>query len=334
VGRDLDFYTRTDQGTVTRDVYAEGAVGARGGNYGPPIFLEGAQAFDSTGNYGDIRTVYPEPLDFANFWDDLETLREIACGGAGLCLDRTRNPSLGLSEDPTAWLIEPVVDGSVGRLRVSAAYSNESRACVTTEEWWWLNSASASWTLVGIFDIPPSGAVWANEHVIMGKETAGTVKGAVTIAAGAAGSPKNIVIGGDLLYAGGKNGTDVLGLAATDEVWVSPSSVGSDEELNINAAILAQGGSFQVARSCGGNGNVQLPRSGSTPTSTLNTYGSMAILHTTGDVAAHFSPRNYGFDPRLERLRPPHFPLLGDGWLYENWRETTLPCWARTSGSC
>ncbi|HSG79952.1 MAG TPA: hypothetical protein VLD62_10260, partial [Acidimicrobiia bacterium] len=330
-GRDLDFYVRggsnQDIGVVTRDIYAEGAIGTYSGSYGPPLFLEGAQGYDSTGTYGDIRIAHPEPLDFNDFWDDIETLRNIACG-SGLCLD---GDLVGLQGDPTAWLIEPVVVGDVGRLRVSAAYSTNSKGCVTTEEWWWLHSAEEDWRHVGTFDIPDSGAVWADEHVIMGKGTPGTTKGVVTIGAGSAGAPKNIVIGGDLLYAGGTTGTDVLGLAASDEVWVSPSAVGPDNELTIHAAILAQGGSFQVARNCGENGDVLLPRTGSVPDATLNTFGSMAILHT-GDVAAHFSPRNYTFDPRLEKIRPPLFPLLGDGWVYENWRETTLPCWARSSG--
>ena len=333
VGQNLDFARAPVRGTVSRDIFAENAIGHYSGLYGPPIFLDGAEAWDGIGEFNDIRDAYPEPLDFANFWDDLELIRTVACNGSGLCLDRDQNPGLGLSSDPTAWLVEPIVDGGIGRLRVSATYSSSSSGCVSSEEWWWLNSQSASWSTVGTFDIPPSGAVWADSHVILGRGTAGTVKGAVTIAAGSAGAPKNIVIGADLLYADGLAGTDVLGLAATDEVWVNPNSVGADGVLNINAALLAQGGAFQVARTCGDSGDVLLPWSGGQPTSTLNTNGAMAIRHT-GDVAAHFSPRNYGFDSRLERLRPPLFPLLGDGWQYQSWRETDLPCWARASGGC
>ena len=331
VGDDLDFRPTPIQGIVHRDVFAEDAIGLRPG-YGLPVFDSGSVGYDSRGVYLDIDAVYPEPLDFTNFWDDLALIKDVSCSGAGLCLSRTLNPSLGLASDPTAWLIEPQVAGGVGRLRVSAAYSNSSSGCVSSEEWWWLNYDTAAWNLVGTFDIPASGAVWADNHVVMGMlGAAGTVKGAVTINAGTLGSPKNIIIGSDLLLAGGTTGTDVLGLIATDEVWVGPPSVGGDLELNIFAAILTQGGSFQVARDCGGSGNVVLPTSGGTPLSELSTMGAMAIKHT-GDVSAHFSPRNYQFDPRLETLRPPLFPLLGDGWEYVNWQENSLPCWALPAG--
>jgi len=45
------------------------------------------------------------------------------------------------------------VSGGVGQLRVSAAYTNSSYDCVTAEEWWWLKSQTATWTLVGTFPI-------------------------------------------------------------------------------------------------------------------------------------------------------------------------------------
>jgi hypothetical protein len=119
---------------------------------------------------------------------------------------------------------------------------------------------------------------------------------------------------------------------ASDEVWVNPSAVGSDNVLNFSMALLTQGGSFNVARDCGTSGNSLLPYSGGVPIATLNTDGAMAI-HQTGDVAAHFGTRNYTFDTRLESLRPPLFPLLKDTWSYSNWREQPLPCWA-IPGTC
>lgn len=60
-----------------RNVFAEGSIGRESG-YGPPVFASGSQGFDSTGSYGNIRTVYPEPLDFARFWDDLSLLWDVA----------------------------------------------------------------------------------------------------------------------------------------------------------------------------------------------------------------------------------------------------------------
>ena len=54
-----------------------------------------------------------------------------------------------------------------------------------------------------------------------------------------------------------------------------------------------------------------------TPISVLTINGSLAKVRT-GDLASHFGTRNYGFDSRLERLRPPLFPLLQDTWHFEN----------------
>jgi hypothetical protein len=111
-----------------------------------------------------------------------------------------------------------------------------------------------------------------------------------------------VVIGTDVTYQSGVSGTTVLGLIASDEVWVNPNAVGSDQVLTINTAMLTQNGSFQVARDCGTSGNVVLPYSGGVPIATLNTNGSMAIRYT-GDVAAHFGTRNYGFT--TARVAPP-----------------------------
>ncbi|MEX1207292.1 MAG: hypothetical protein WEE36_01610 [Acidimicrobiia bacterium] len=331
VGEDLDFDQSPVQGVVHRNIYAEGRIGRLSG-YGPPVFASGSTGYDSSGDYLDIRTVYPEPLDFTDFWDDLDLIRQVACNGGGLCLSRSENPSLGLSQTPTAWLLEPTVSGGTGRIKVSVAYSNSSTSCLTSEEWWWVNSHNATWTSLGLMDLPANGVVWVDGHTVIGKPgPPSIIHQAMTIYAGSVGSPKNVIIGSDIVYQGGTGGTTVLGLIASDEVYVNPSGVGADRELTFNAAILTQGGAFHVARACGSSGSVLLPTSGGVPLSTLNTNGSMAIRHT-GDVAAHFGTRNYGFDSRLEYLRPPLFPLMGDTWSYGDWREVTLPCWARPSG--
>jgi len=331
VGEDLDFAQSPVKGVVHRNIYAEGDIGKLSG-YGPPTFASGAKGFDSSGDYFDIDDVYPDPLEFANFWDDLDLIRQVACNGGGLCLSRSANPSLGLTQTPTAWLLEPSVAGSTGRVKVSVAYSNNSTSCLTSEEWWWVNSHTATWTTLGTYDVPTNGIVWVDGHTVMGKPgVASYVIEPMTIYAGSVGSPKNVVIGADLLYQTGTSGTTVLGLIASDEVYINPASVGTDLTLEINAAILTQDGAFHVARACGSSGSVLLPYSGGVPSSTLNTNGSMAIRHT-GDVAAHFGTRNYGFDTRLETIRPPLFPLMGDTWSYGAWQEVTLPCWAKPAG--
>lgn len=332
VGGDLNFVQSPVKGVVHRDIYAEGSIGNESG-YGPPTFASGSSGYAGSGPYKDIRIVYPEPLDFTNFWDDLDLLHTVACSGDGLCLSASENPSLGLSSTPTAWLLQPTVAGSLSQIKVSVAYSNSTTSCLTSEEWWWVKSQDASWTLVGTYAVPENGAVWVDGHVVLGLpgDTL-KVNDAFTVMAGSLGSRKNVVIGADIVYTSGTSESTVLGIISTDEVYVNPSSVGSDHELRFDAAILTQGGSFHVARDCGSSGNVMLPYSNGVPISTLRTLGSFAIQHT-GDVAASFGTRNYLFDTRFETLRPPFFPLMGDSWTFSEWREQPLPCWA-IPGSC
>jgi hypothetical protein len=326
VGDDLDFTTSSPRPVVHKDIFAEGRIGSLSG-YGPPVFADGAQAYDSSGTYLNIRDAYPEPLDFDRFWDDLDVIREVACNGTGLCLSRTLNPGLGLTQNPTAFLVQPLVEAGRGRVKVWVSYNSNTTSCLTNEEWWWINSNTATWTLLGTYDLPTTGVVWSDAHIVVGRPTAvATLKGALTIYAGTLGAPKNIIIGSDVLYSGGLTGTDVIGLIGSDEVYISPSGVGSDRVININGALLSQSGILGVPRTCGTDGNV-ITSSGST----LTTNGGIA-KRQTGDLSSHFSTRNYNFDPRLEGLRPPFYPLVGDSWSFGAWRELSVPCWAR--GSC
>jgi hypothetical protein len=329
-GDDINYQTG---GYAHRDIYAEDGIGVDSG-YGPPALVDGAKAYDGrAGGYPDIRTVFPEPIDFDDFWDDLSIIQSVACNSGGLCLSRSENPSLGLTQTPTAWLIEPQVAGSSMNLRVSVAYSNDSSYCVSSEEWWWLNSGSASWDYLGTYPLPNNGVVWVDGHTVIGMPgQTTTINGAMTIYAGSNGSRKNIILASDIVYQSGDSGNDVLGLIASDWVIINPHAIGGDREFNVSAAMLQQGGTMWVARTCGEDGNDVVSQGSSYPT--LNTFGSQA-RRQTGNMSAQFAIRNYEFDQRLEGLRPPLFPLLGDAWTYGNWREIQPPCWARPdSANC
>lgn len=329
-GGNLDFVQTPDQGRVHRNAYAEGLIGRTPG-YGPPEFVSGSVGYDSGGTYQDIRTQYPDPLDFTNFWDDLEIIRNVACYRDGLCLSAT-NPALNLTQTPTAWLLRPTTNGSNARIEVSVAYSSTTTGCLTAEEWWWLNSQNAAWTLLGTYDVPPSGVVWVEGHAVIGQPgDTSRIGRSMTIYAGSLGASRNVILASDIIYQSGTSGTTVLGLIASDEIWINPYAVGGDNEMTFSAALLGQGGSLNVARDCGSSGSVILPYSGGSPVSTLHTNGAMA-LRDTGDVAAHFGTRNYQFDSRLETMRPPFFPLMRETWTYQEWFEVNLPCWATAAG--
>jgi len=168
-GDDINFATG---GVAHRDIYAEDGIGVDSG-YGPPTFADGAEGFDGRpGGYRDIREIFPESVDFDDFWDDLALIRSVACNSGGLCPSRSDNPGLGLGATPTAWLIEPQVAGSSMNLRVSVAYTNESSGCVNSEEWWWINSGVASWEYLGTYPLPSNGVVWVDGHTVIGTATA------------------------------------------------------------------------------------------------------------------------------------------------------------------
>jgi len=277
-------------GFAHRDIYAEDGIGVDSG-YGPPTLVDGAEAFDGrAGGYPDIRDVFPTPIDFNTFWDDLALIRSVACNSGGLCLSRTDNPGLGLGSTPTAWLIEPQVAGSSMNLRVSVAYTNDSTSCLTSEEWWWLNSGTASWNYLGTYPLPSNGLVWVDGHTVIGKPgQTSTINGAMTIYAGRNGSAKNIILASDIVYQSGTSGSDVLGLIASDWIIINPYAIGGDQAFTVEAAMLEQGGTMWVARTCGYDGS---------------------------DVVGQGS----GY---------PTLMLLGDTWSYGNWREIRPPCWAR-----
>ncbi|HHC07267.1 MAG TPA: hypothetical protein ENK55_00925 [Actinobacteria bacterium] len=317
-------------GEAYGNVYAEYRIGGWW-QFGPPIWKNGAQGWDSTGNFNDagetIRDVYPDPIDFDRFWDDLALLQAAACQGGGVCLDPAHDSRIPSGVD--AYLIETVEVGGETKLRVSYATTPPPGSwCLTSEERWWVRSQVANWQYLDTFDLPKNGAVWGNQHIVLGRDADHpfVLDGAITVYAGTSSSRKNVVIGADLRYADGLDGSDVLGVVASDEIWINPYSVGTDRELNIYGALLNQNGAMRVAYDCGTSGSSLVP-----PASELNTYGSNASIGT-GNMGCCFTPRNYNFDERLATLRPPFFPLLSTDWSYTNWREIAAPCWARPGG--
>ncbi len=302
--------TYGSNGKAHADVFAEDRIVA------PPQWLDGAEGWQSspTGSYNDIRDAYPQPLDFNDFWDDLDTIKSAACSGGGVCLD---------DANAKGWRIHPFVSGGVGKLRVCKSTTNQS------ETWWWTNGQSTQFNTCTTYDIPTNGTVWANQHVVIGDRSfaGGTndnrlgpdafseaiLKGSLTIYAGTVTDKKNIILNADTSY-DDPNSFDVLGLIASDEVIVYGGATGTDKKFYINAALLGQYNRWIAV--------------GPTPSnSTLITSGSIAT-RSTGSISGEFPIANYGFDDRFEFIRPPFYPLLINDWSYEDWTELPLPSWA------
>jgi hypothetical protein len=120
-------------------------------------------------------------------------------------------------------------------------------------------------------------------------------------------SPERIVVEGDLVYAQDparvSDSDDYLGLVSDKYVEIASPDVTGSGDLTIDAAIYAKR-AFTV-RSYGAK------RSGR-----MDIYGSV----TAGSLSAT-EPRyttRIRFDPRLEKLRPPAFPMT-DRYEIESW---------------
>ncbi|MCP5112025.1 MAG: hypothetical protein GY953_14445, partial [bacterium] len=136
-------------GEAHGNVYAEGNIGFTSGGtwYGPPTWMAGAQGWDSSGSHnaaGEVVTdVYPDPIDFDSFWDDLDLVERAACDSGGICLDPARNPAS--PSGVRAYLIETTLGGT--KLQISYATTVPSGAsCLDNEERWTVQSQNAAWT--------------------------------------------------------------------------------------------------------------------------------------------------------------------------------------------
>lgn len=133
----------------------------------------------------------------------------------------------------------------------------------------------------------------------------GRIRGRSTVAA-----DSDVVVTGDLTYASGTTGSDVLGLIANNYVWVyHPVDAAGDNMLtpaqevhNIHAAILSVRHSFAVqswnyGASLGGDVNK------------LNVVGSISqkFRGPVGTAGGSGYKKNYQYDKRLLALPPPFF---------------------------
>ena len=56
---------------------------------------------------------------------------------------------------------------------------------------------------------------------------------------------------------------------------------------------------------------------------------SIAIAtRSNGSISGQLPFAQYGFDDRMQYVRPPSYPLLVNDWSYEDWTELPLPAWA------
>jgi Tfp pilus assembly protein PilX len=140
--------------------------------------------------------------------------------------------------------------------------------------------------------VPPNGAIFSEKTVVV----SGVVDGRVTIA-----SNVDVVVGSTISYE--TSGDDVLGLIGKDEIIIAKYV---PLTLNWRAAVIAQNGARHSWDSSGSHDEA-------------NHTGSTASKGTPG--MSMFDERNYYYDPPLQYLPPPWFPVLDEAYIVNLFRE-------------
>lgn len=168
--------------------------------------------------------------------------------------------------------------------------------------------------LVGTYSFPANGLIFLEDHVwVEGNLTTARL----AIAAGrfpdSPSTRRNIIVNKDIFY-GAKDGSAALGLFAQNNVNVG---LLSDNDLNIDAAMIAQNG--RVGRHYYGSGC-----GASYVRSKITTYGSMVSKLRYGFAwtdGTGYDTRTLVYDPELLYAPPPEFPLTTDRYEVLSWEE-------------
>ncbi len=142
------------------------------------------------------------------------------------------------------------------------------------------------------FTMPSNGAIYVGQTAIV----SGVVDGRVTI-----GSNDDIVIENNISYE--LSGDDVLGLAAKNNVITADYAPNT---LTWRAGVIAQSGTWHSYASSGTK-------------TTMNFTGMSATAD--GGYFSQFATRNYSYDDYLQYLPPPWFPVVGDAYVIQFFRE-------------
>lgn len=268
-------------------------VACAGHFYGAGTYQAGAYDSASTPSFSDK---FKTPIDFSQFTRAIADIKDAAQSPNGYY-----QPN-----DPTAagWMLQFRSDGTVRIFKIVS--SVDLRTSIT--------SLGCPQTI----SVPQNGAMYFEQPVVIGDGSTmpdncpppfrgfgprpSVVDGRVTVA-----TPGDILLGGNISYE--TNGDDVLGLIATQNI-VFPKYAPVDT--SVRAATLAQYGQWITA-------------------ATNNVWGHNSLVYTgsqttnQGGYASMYNSRTYNYDPVLQFLRPPFYPIIEGSWTTRYWREVSPP---------
>jgi hypothetical protein len=244
---------------------------------------------------------FPQPnVDFASLTSDLATMKSNA-------------QSSGIYVAPSSaqgYLLVFKVNGTMDLWRVNSLKSPVNGMDVNGT---WRNTSLDynNKTFINNRAIPANGIIFIEDNVWV----EGTVKGRAMVAAAKlpynAASAPSVIISNDIVYAA-KDGTNSLGLIGQKDVLIS---YGSPNNLEINAALIAQNGSAQ---------HYYWP--GATKT-LITIYGTVASFGTwtwswvngSGTCVSGYCNTDTVYDSNLLYSPPPSFPLSSSGYQQISW---------------
>ena len=170
-----------------------------------------------------------------------------------------------------------------------------------------INNYSGSWSN---YALPTDGVIFVENNVwISGiiNNNRVTVVGANLISS----SQKNVYIGNDIRYTD-YDCSDIIGIIAQNDINIFRAS---EDDLRIDAAMIAQSGRIERPHYTGGGGNLYK--------TTITVFGAMATNQRYGFAwtdGTGYATRNLYFDNNLLYCPPPYFPT-GTQYKMDLWEE-------------
>jgi hypothetical protein len=160
------------------------------------------------------------------------------------------------------------------------------------------------------YSIPDDGVIFAENNVWI----SGTVSGRRVTVVGAnllSAAKKTVYIGNDIRYTN-YDCTDIIGIIGQNDIEIFRAS---EDDLRIDAALIAQEGRVGRAHYSGGGGNLYK--------TTITVYGAMATNERYGFAwtdGTGYADRNLFYDNNLLYCPPPYFPT-GTQYEMDLWEE-------------
>lgn len=187
---------------------------------------------------------------------------------------------------------------------------------------WSINTPGNAQTFLANHAIPANGVIFTEDHLWI----EGQINSArVTIAAGrfpdSSSTWRNIIVNSDLRYTN-YDGTDAIALIAQGNITTGLyNNPDGDENLRIDAALIAQNGRigrYYYSSSCG---STYLEN-------TLTLYGMLGTNKRYGfawgsasNITSGFQNRDIIYDGNLLYAPPPNFPLTSNQYSILSWQE-------------